>query len=141
MADHMTSCTHLPTALYLCTLWSRGQRGVSLSPGSRSGCLTPRTPFRALIHPATTLTLDPAARTLTRPAQVVDRFNGLNVTAFVTPGNVRFLMLHDGRSDDTIRAFFTEVYDIYLRVGATAAISCPLGARRGEQEGSNANRW
>lgn len=48
--------------------------------------------------------------------KVVDRFNGLNVTAFVTPGNVRFLMLHDGRSDDTIRAFFTEVYDIYLRV-------------------------
>ncbi|KAG2495062.1 hypothetical protein HYH03_006673 [Edaphochlamys debaryana] len=48
--------------------------------------------------------------------KVVDRFNGLQVTAFVTAGNTRFLLLHDGRSDDAIRAFFTEVYDLYLRV-------------------------
>ncbi|PNH10033.1 Trafficking protein particle complex subunit 2 [Tetrabaena socialis] len=47
--------------------------------------------------------------------KVVDRFNGLNVTAFVTAGNTRFLMLHDGRSDDALRAFFTEVYELYLR--------------------------
>lgn len=40
------------------------------------------------------------------------------VTAFVTPGNARFLLLHDGRSDDSIRAFFMEVYELYLRVSA-----------------------
>jgi hypothetical protein len=36
--------------------------------------------------------------------QAVDRFNALTVTAFVTPGNARFLMLHDGKPDDAIKA-------------------------------------
>lgn len=49
--------------------------------------------------------------------QAVDRFNNLTVTAFVTPGNARFLLLHDGRGDDSIKAFFTEVYELFLKVG------------------------
>ncbi len=48
--------------------------------------------------------------------QTVDRFNNLLVTAFVTPGNARFLLLHDGRNDESIKTFFTEVYEIYVRV-------------------------
>lgn len=48
--------------------------------------------------------------------KVVDKFNSMSVTAFVTPGNTRFLLLHEGRSDDSIRAFFTEVYELYLRI-------------------------
>jgi len=47
--------------------------------------------------------------------QAVDRFNNLVVTAYVTPGNARFLLLHDGRNDDNIRAFFSEVYEVYLK--------------------------
>jgi hypothetical protein len=54
--------------------------------------------------------------------QTVDRFNNLLVTAFVTPGNARFLLLHDGRSDDSIRAFFSEVYELYLRVRAGSCV-------------------
>lgn len=49
--------------------------------------------------------------------QTVDRFNNLLVTAFVTPGNARFLLLHDGKNDEAVRSFFTEVYELYLRVG------------------------
>eukprot|EP00877_Chromochloris_zofingiensis_P005283 jgi/Chrzof1/14756/Cz09g15020.t1 len=48
--------------------------------------------------------------------QTVDRFNNLLVTAFVTPGNARFLLLHDGKNDEAVRSFFTEVYELYLRV-------------------------
>ncbi|MEW5300852.1 MAG: hypothetical protein WDW38_005231 [Sanguina aurantia] len=48
--------------------------------------------------------------------KTVDRFNNLYVTAFVTPGTARFLLLHDGRNDDTIKAFFMEVYELYIRV-------------------------
>jgi hypothetical protein len=46
----------------------------------------------------------------------VDRFNNLQVTAYVTAGGTRFLLLHDGKNDDSIRAFFTEVHELYLRV-------------------------
>lgn len=49
----------------------------------------------------------------------MDRFNNLFVTAYVTPGNARFLLLHDGKNDDSIRSFFTEVHDLYLRVSRT----------------------
>lgn len=48
--------------------------------------------------------------------QAVDRFNNLIVTAFVTPGNTRFLLLHDGRNDDACRAFFMDVYELYVKV-------------------------
>lgn len=48
--------------------------------------------------------------------QTVDRFNNLFVTAFVTPGGARFLLLHDGKGDDACRSFFLEVYELYLRV-------------------------
>lgn len=50
--------------------------------------------------------------------QTVDRFNNLFVTAYVTPGNARFLLLHEGKNDDAIRSFFTEVHELYLRVSA-----------------------
>eukprot|EP00775_Hariotina_reticulata_P002493 gene2493-2796_t len=48
--------------------------------------------------------------------KTVDRFNNLFVTAYVTPGNARFLLLHDGKNDDAIRTFFTEVHELYLRI-------------------------
>mmetsp|Transcript_2636 Transcript_2636/g.7857 ORF Transcript_2636/g.7857 Transcript_2636/m.7857 type:complete len:143 (+) Transcript_2636:287-715(+) len=46
----------------------------------------------------------------------VDRFNNLQVSAYVTAAHIKFLLLHDGRSDDTIRSFFRDVYECYLRV-------------------------
>lgn len=48
--------------------------------------------------------------------QTVDRFNNLFVTAYVTPGSARLLLLHDGKADDSIRTFFSEVHELYLRV-------------------------
>eukprot|EP00803_Ostreobium_quekettii_P005537 evm.model.scf_137.4 EVM.evm.TU.scf_137.4 scf_137:39349-39777(+) len=48
--------------------------------------------------------------------KTVDRFNNQYVSAFVTPSNVRFLLLHDGRGDDVIRNFFMDVYEAHLKV-------------------------
>lgn len=38
------------------------------------------------------------------------------MSAFTTAGHVRFLLLHDGRSDDLVRSFFRDVHELYLRV-------------------------
>lgn len=49
--------------------------------------------------------------------KTVDRFSNQYVSAFVTPSNVRLLLLHDGRGDDSVKGFFGEVYEIYVRLG------------------------
>lgn len=50
------------------------------------------------------------------------------VSAYVTAAHIKFLLLHDGRSEDAIRGFFREIYDSYLRVhlSSWAAIPTPL---------------
>ena len=40
----------------------------------------------------------------------------LQVSAFITAAQVKFLLLHDGKSDDTIKQFFKDVYEVYMRV-------------------------
>ena len=48
--------------------------------------------------------------------KVVDRFNDQLVSAFVTASGVRFLLLHETRSDETIKGFFQEVHELYIKV-------------------------
>ena len=47
--------------------------------------------------------------------KVVDRHNELLVSAYVTAGGARLLLLHDGRSEDSTRVFFTEVHELYVK--------------------------
>lgn len=50
--------------------------------------------------------------TTTTFLKVVDRHNEQLVSAYVTPGGARLLLLHDARNDDGIRAFFNEVHEV-----------------------------
>lgn len=40
----------------------------------------------------------------------------LQVSAFITAAQFKFLLLHDGRSDDAVKSFFRDVYEVYLRI-------------------------
>lgn len=59
--------------------------------------------------------------------KVVDRHNDQLVSAYVTPGGARFLVLHDARNEDGIRSFCNEAHEVRgfararSRVAAAAA--------------------
>ncbi len=46
---------------------------------------------------------------------MVDKFNFLLVSAYATLGGKVFLLLHNGKSEDAVRAFFTEVHELYVK--------------------------
>jgi hypothetical protein len=48
--------------------------------------------------------------------KVVDRHENQMVSAYVTHGGVRFLILHETRNEEGIRAFCSEVYELYVKV-------------------------
>lgn len=47
--------------------------------------------------------------------KVVDNFYGYYVSAYVSPSNVRFLLLHELRNEESIKQFFFELNDLYVK--------------------------
>jgi hypothetical protein len=46
----------------------------------------------------------------------IDRFNEWLISAFVTPSHLRFIVLHDQRNEENIKAFCQEVHEVYVKV-------------------------
>jgi len=46
----------------------------------------------------------------------VDKFYEWTVSAWVTPGGMKFVLLHDAKQDDGIRLFLHEAWEAYVKV-------------------------
>lgn len=53
--------------------------------------------------------------TSTTSLRAIDRFQDKFVSAFVTPGNIKLLLVHDGRNEDSIRQFFLDIHELYVK--------------------------
>lgn len=47
--------------------------------------------------------------------KTVDKVNHQMVSVFLTAGHIKLMMLHTGRSDESLRSFFGEVYELYVK--------------------------
>jgi len=48
--------------------------------------------------------------------KVVDQYKNLSVSSFVSPGNVKFMLLHAQKSEEAIKTFFTDAHELYLKI-------------------------
>ncbi|PVU94094.1 hypothetical protein BB561_002780 [Smittium simulii] len=47
--------------------------------------------------------------------KIVDCVNDWNVSAYVTPSNIRFMLLHEAKNEDKIKLFFQDAHEIYVK--------------------------
>ena len=69
-----------------------------------------------IIHAALDMVDDSVWGTQSMLFKSVDKFNDFIISAFVTAGHVKLMLLHDVRNEDGIRNFFHDVHELYVKV-------------------------
>uniref|UniRef100_A0A7S0FIJ0 Trafficking protein particle complex subunit n=1 Tax=Minutocellus polymorphus TaxID=265543 RepID=A0A7S0FIJ0_9STRA len=69
-----------------------------------------------VLHSALDLVEKAAYTTTNMYLKVVDKVNHQQVSTFLTAGNVKFMLLHGGKNEDSIKNFFSDVYELYVKL-------------------------
>jgi len=69
-----------------------------------------------IIHAALDVVDEMLWKNQTMFLKTVDQYKNLQVSAFVSAGNIKFMLLHPQKSEDAIKGFFTEAHELYLKV-------------------------
>jgi len=69
-----------------------------------------------VLHSALDLVENVAWTTNQMFLKVVDKVNHQQVSCYLTAGNIKFMLLHGGKNEDSIKNFFQEVYELYVKV-------------------------
>lgn len=69
-----------------------------------------------IIHAALDMVDDSVWGTQSMTFKSVDKFNDFIISAFVTAGHIKLMLLHDVRNDEGIRNFFNDVHELYVKV-------------------------
>eukprot|EP00294_Goniomonas_avonlea_P017034 CAMPEP_0114563738 /NCGR_PEP_ID=MMETSP0114-20121206/13292_1 /TAXON_ID=31324 /ORGANISM="Goniomonas sp, Strain m" /LENGTH=139 /DNA_ID=CAMNT_0001749649 /DNA_START=16 /DNA_END=432 /DNA_ORIENTATION=+ len=72
-----------------------------------------------IIHAALDIVEEQVWTTSSMFLKTVDRFNtgsDLHISAYVTAGHVKFMLLHEGKNEDNIKSFFTDVHELYMKI-------------------------
>ncbi len=48
--------------------------------------------------------------------KTVDQFNEFSINCFLTSGRMRFIFIHENKSDDSIKKFLQDSYEYYVKV-------------------------
>jgi len=48
--------------------------------------------------------------------KTIDKFNEWHISAHVSAGNIKFMLLHETKNEDSIRSFFSECCELYIRI-------------------------
>ncbi|CAO3610189.1 unnamed protein product [Mucor hiemalis] len=87
---------------------------TEIVPSSRSSAFIDSNRF--IIHAALDVVEEYQWNTQAMYLKSIDKFNEFYVSCFVTAGSVKFMLLHDQKSEDSIKTFFTEVYELYIKI-------------------------
>eukprot|EP01122_Echinamoeba_exundans_P014581 TRINITY_DN6639_c0_g1_i1.p1 TRINITY_DN6639_c0_g1~~TRINITY_DN6639_c0_g1_i1.p1 ORF type:complete len:193 (-),score=28.52 TRINITY_DN6639_c0_g1_i1:58-636(-) len=63
--------------------------------------------------------------------KTVERYGTMAVSAYVTPGHIRFMLLHNNKNEESIRLFFVEAHELYLKMQLNAfyEINSPITSK------------
>jgi hypothetical protein len=75
--------------------------------------------------------------------KAIDTVSKYTVSAFVSAGVVKMLLLHEGKSEDSIKSYFQEIYEYYIKslLNPFYELNSSLDKNFGDKVGILSAKW